>query len=264
MGKYLTIFKISWETRLAYRFDFLVGRFRNIVVLLILYYIWNTLSQNIDKFAGYERGELFTYVFGAIILKSIILGSQSRQMAIEINNGTFSRFLVQPINYFWVVFWRELAEKCLNLVSAVFEIIVFVLIVGAPFFWQSDLLILALFLASAVFAFILYFILSYLVNLIAFWSREAMGPRFLFEWFLEFSSGIFFPLSILPKLFFISLSILPFAYLIYFPLRIYLGKADVYEIVSGFLLSIFWIIAIGLLTRLAWLKGLKKYSGEGM
>ena len=182
----------------------------------------------------------------------------------EINDGTFSRYLVQPINYFWVVFWRELAEKCLNLVSAVFEIIIFVLLVGSPFFWQTDLSVLALFFISVVLAFILYFILSYLVSLIAFWSREAMGPKFLFEWFLEFSSGIFFPLSILPKLFFISLSILPFAYLVYSPLRIYLGKAGIHEIVNGFLLSIFWIIAIGLLTRLTWIKGLKKYSGEGM
>lgn len=264
MKKYLAIFKISWETRLAYRFDFFIGRFRNIMILVVLYYVWNALSRGVGGFAGYEREELFAYVFGAIILRSVILGSQSRRIAMEINDGTFSKYLVQPVNYFWLVFWRDLADKSLNLLSAILEIAIFILITGAPVFLQTNSVNLLLLLISVIFAFILYFILSYLMSLIAFWSREAMGPRFLFEWFLELASGIYFPLNILPIVFFTFLSFLPFAYIIYFPLRIYLGKADGHDIASGLLLPIIWIAALGFFTRFVWIRGLKRYTGEGI
>ena len=91
-----------------------------------------------------------------------------------------------------------------------------------------------------------------------------MGPRFLFEWFLEFASGEFFPLSILSPLFFYILAGLPFAFLLYYPLIVYLGKLSLHKTALVILAQVFWIAVFSLAALVVWKKGLKKYSGEGI
>ena len=262
--KYITIFKISWSRALVYRFNFLLGRLRNIIVLLLLYYVWTSLTYKTGVFAGYTDIELITYVFGINILRSIIFGTQTREIAGEIDSGELSKYLVMPVNYFWFSFCRELAQRLINLISAILEVLIFVFILKAKIALQVDFKILLFFSVSVVLAVFVYFIFSFLISLIAFWSREAMGPRFLYEWLLEFSSGAYFPLDILTIGVYQALSYLPFIFMIFFPISIYLGRFSSIQILQGIVWQIAWIIIGAILCKIAWEKGLKKYSGEGI
>lgn len=264
MKKYWSVFKISWQKQLEYRFNFLLGRLRNIIVLLLFYYVWHSLTYNTGEFAGWTSAELMTYVFGANILRSIIFGAQSREAAQEINDGGFSIFLIKPVNHFLYVFFRELAERSVNFITAVAEVFIFSIILNIQFIRQLNWQILLIFTLSSLLALLLYFILSYFISMLAFWSREAMGPRFLFEWILEFASGAYFPLDILEKIFFVILQFLPFMYLIYLPMSIYLGKINLTEAWQSSGIQVFWILIISIIAWMAWHKGLKRYSGEGM
>ena len=264
MKKYLTVFKTSWANELEYRIAFILSRFRNIVFLLLLYYVWLYLSKITGRFAMYSAEELSTYVFLAHLLRAIIFGAQSRLAALEINDGTFSTYLVKPITHFWFVFWRELAQKTIYFISAVAELAIFIFLTKAHFLAQNNIKFLLFFALAILGSLFLYFLLTYLVSLLAFWSREAMGPRFLFEWFMEFSSGAFFPLDILSKSALLAFQFLPFAYIMYFPLKIYLGKWDFWQIITGISLQLVFIIFVSLLIMVAWRRGLKRYSGEGI
>jgi ABC-2 type transport system permease protein len=264
MKKYLTVFKTSWANELEYRAAFLLARSRNIIYLLLLYYVWLSLSKMTGRFAMYGTEELTTYVFGAHLLRSVIFGAQSRLPAWEINDGTFSIFLVRPVSHFWFVFWRELAQRAIYFASAVAELVIFVWLTRANFLGLVDWGVTIIILITIINAIFLYFLLTYLVNLFAFWSREAMGPRFLFEWFLEFGSGAFFPLDILSKTLLITFQFLPFAYIVYFPLKTYLGKWDPWQIATGISIQIVFIIIFSLLVIFTWRRGLRRYSGEGI
>jgi ABC-2 type transport system permease protein len=241
-----------------------LARFRNLTFLLLLYYVWLNLSRMTGRFAMYSAEELTTYVFLAHLLRAIIFGAQARLAALEINDGTFSTYLVKPVVHFWFVFWRELAQKTIYFIAAMFELVAFVLLTKAHFVWQNNPKFLFFFVLAIVGAMFLYFLLTYLVSLLAFWSREAMGPRFLFEWFMEFSSGAFFPLDILSKNFLLAFQFLPFAYIIFFPLKIYLGKWSAGEMASGIGLQLIFIIVFAMLVLLAWKRGLRRYVGEGI
>ncbi len=264
MKKYLAVFKISWSQELTYRFNFVMSRLRSIIILLLLYYVWTNLSSATGRFAGYTREELLTYVFGINILRAVIFGSSSRQMAAEINDGTFSVYLIKPVNHFWYIFFREFAQRSIYFLTAIIEVVVLVFILKVNLFWLSSGKLLLLFLISMVGSLFLYYLLSYLVGLLAFWSRESMGPRFLFDWILEFASGAYFPLDILSRGFFVFFSILPFAYLIYFPAIIYLARVDFLGAFKIIAMQILWIIILGLFVNFVWHKGLKKYTGEGI
>jgi len=262
--KYLTVFKASWSRTMTYRVDLLMWRLRSIMVLVMLYYVWHSLTLSSGKFAGYTSSEIFTYVLWVNFLRSAVFGTQTRQMAAEINNGWFNKYLVTPVNFFWYEFFRELAERIINLILAIIEVVIFYFIVKPEIILQADIKIIIIFIFSVLLALFLYYLLSYLMALIAFWSREAMGPRFLFEWTLEFCSGAFFPIDILSKAIFSFLHFLPFAYLIFLPINIYLSRINLQSAGLVILIQLFWILTFSFLVYMTWNKGLKKYTGEGI
>jgi ABC-type uncharacterized transport system permease subunit len=124
-AKYWVIFGISWQKELEYRFNFFLGRLRNIIVMVLLYFVWLTLTNLSGRFAGYTRPELITYVFGVNILRSVVFGAQTRQVASEINDGAFSAYLTMPISHFARTLAVELAQRSLYGVTALIEVLLF-------------------------------------------------------------------------------------------------------------------------------------------
>lgn len=264
MRKYLRAFTLAFDQYTANRLDFFLGRLRNIIVLLLLYYIWLAVSAGTGTFSFFTTEELVTYVLLAHTLRSCIFGSRSPRIASEINEGIFSTYLVRPVNHFVLFYFRELAERCILLFSAILESVVFVLIIKPVLVFPSASTQILLFIFSVFLAHILYYTLSYAVSLIAFWSREAMGPRFLFEWFLEFASGAYFPINILSPLYMLMLGSLPFIAVMFIPLMIFIGKINYCDIPTYLAVQGCWILLTGVMTYLIWKKGLKKYTGEGI
>lgn len=262
-SKYFTIYKISFATQLTYRLNFFLGRVRNIIILLVLYTLYTTLTKN-TAFAGYTQEQFITYIFLLHILRNFIFGTQSRLPAVEINDGTFSTYLTKPIKHPFYTYVRELSERVVLVTTSLLELFILWLILRPNLIWQTDTILLFWFFLSVILAHFLYVIFSYLVSMIAFWSREAMGPRFLFEWLLEMASGAYFPLSILPQAVGTFLQFLPFMYMLYVPIQIYLGKIAIENIFETILLQSAWILLLTIITTLVWKKGLKKYNSEGI
>jgi len=263
MKKYWMVFKISWSRLGEYRFNLFLNQLRVFVVLLMLYYVWRSLIDQHRFFAGYGEKEIMTYVFGALLLRSFVFGEQSREAAQEINTGLFSQYLLRPISYISFIFMRELPARLWFFLLTLVQIVLLILILKPAFFVQSDLKINFMFIFSVFLAMALYFLMSFLVNLLAFWSRETGGPRFLWEWILEFASGAYFPLNVLYQAAYWFLAFTPWAFLIYFPLRIYLGKIShrmMWEILGG---EMVWLLLVAGVVYGVWKKGLKIYSGEG-
>ncbi|MFH0854167.1 MAG: ABC-2 family transporter protein [bacterium] len=264
LNKYITVFKTSWQNILTYRFNFLMGQLRSIIILILLYYIWAALSYKTGKFAGYSACELTTYVFLATIMKSVIFGPHICKIAEEINDGTFSKYLCMPISFPLFAFFRSLAEKTIYLISAIIEVSVFFFILKEKIFFQTNFKQIIFFFLSLTMAYFIYFILSFCIELLAFWSREAHCPIFLFTWISEFTSGEFYPIDIIFPSLFSVLKFLPFAYVLFYPAMIYLRIISGGEIIKVILIQLFWIMLFAFFALFVWKKGLKKYSGEGI
>ncbi len=264
MNKYIWAFKMSIARVAAYRLDLVMGRIRNIIVLLLLYYVWLTLSAGNGQFAGLSAQELTTYVFLASILRRLLFGGDSRQVSQDINEGRFSLYLTRPINHFVFNYFEELAERVIQVVMSIIEAIVIGLILHINFFTQTEIVTLTLFVCSAFLAHILFYIMTYAMSLISFWSRESAGPRYLFDWFLDFAAGSYFPLHILTGIFWQITLFLPFMYLVYAPIMMYLGRLTTEQSVRVLFIQIMSIVFFGFITHIVWGKGLKRYSGDGI
>lgn len=266
MRKYLQIFKISFAQEFAYKVNFLMWRVRNVIQILIAYFLWSTVFAD-PKTAlfGYDQAKILTYVFAIILIRSLVFSARSVDVPQEISDGSLTNYLLRPIAYFKYWFTRDFSSKALNFAFSAGEFVILVAIFRPPVFFQLNILNLVLFLIALVIANYLIFVIRFLVTAVTFWVPElAWGGQFLFMVVItEFLSGSIFPLDIFPHSWQVAFHYLPFPYLIFFPLQIYLGKIAVFEAVRGIGISLLWSLGLTFWLRSIWQKGLRLYEAVG-
>ena len=266
MKKYLSLFNISLQQEFAYRLNFIMWRVRNVIQVLLVFFLWDSIFSDPDKVVfGYNRASILTYVFGILIVRAFVLSARAVDVAGEVSSGDLSNYLVKPIDYFKYWFTRDISSKVLNFVFAIVETVLLFLILKPPFFLQTNPLYLLGFIISIALAMFIFFVILFITSAIPFWMPEvAWGAQFIVIMIItEFLSGALFPIDILPQTFQNILYMLPFPYLIFFPLQVYLGKLGAMEIFRGLSISLFWAVSLWFLMKMIWGKGLKVYQAFG-
>ena len=263
MFKYFYVTKNSLAEFFTYRLNFILWRVRVIISILITYFLWLAIYAGKDSIFNYRKDQMLTYIILLAFLTGVVLSTQTFRIAEEINSGNLSNFLIRPLNYFVYNLFRDLADKFINTFFAVIEIGLIILFLKPHFIIQTNLVNIFFFILSLITAVALYFFISLLLSLIGFWSREVWAPRFIFFIIVAFLAGTYFPLDIVPKSVYRVFELLPFTYLIFFPLKIYLGNIETQFLIKGFSVSFFWLIVLYLLLKIVWRQGLKVYTAEG-
>ncbi len=249
----------------VYRLNFLLWRFRSVVSFLTLVFFWQAIYGIRQEVFGYQKSQMLTYIIGITFLRGIVFGSRTADLAGMIKSGdVVNKFLTRPWNVIKAWFFRDLAAKFLDTLFVFLELSLILRFISLPFYLPKDWRFLLLFGISCLLSIVLYFFINFFFSIIAFWIDNIWAPRWLFGViFLEFMSGAFFPLDVLPKTLFNFIKLTPFPYLIYFPIKIYLGQVDVLGTIKILGLMFFWLCLILPLTNLVWKKGLKAYSAYG-
>lgn len=263
MKKYWIVIKNTWNEMLTYRLNFTMWRVRVTLQLLTLYFFWLAMTSQTSNLFGYSQKLMITYILGTSLIGSIVLSSKTGEVGENINNGDLSIFLIRPINYFYYWLARDLGDKAMNILFSIFELTILYLIFHPSLFVQTDFVFIILSFLSTILALILYFLFNLLLGFIGFWSPEIWGPRFIFYIIITFFAGGLFPLDILPNALFSVFKLLPFSYLLYFPIKIYLGQINITEIYTGIFVSLAWIIFMYLIVKSVWIKGLRSYTAQG-
>jgi len=265
LRKYVSIAATSWQNGFVYRLNFIMWRVRNFIQLLTIYFLWSSVTSNQDQIFSYSQSAILTYILGSSIIRAFVMSSRSIDAQGEIASGDLNNYLVKPLNYFlnWVS--RDIADKSLNVIFSVAEISIVILWLRPPFVFQTNPSTLLLFVVSILLATILYFMFSFIVSMTTFWYYENNGwaQRFLTFVLIESLAGSLFPLDILPQQIAKIFQLLPTAYFIYYPMQIYLGRLDPTQTITGFSITLFWIITLFFIGQTLWRRGLKIYGAFG-
>lgn len=262
MTKYLIVFANSLQEYFTYRLNFILWRVRVILSILISFFLWQAIFKTNTSVFGYREPQMLTYVILLTIINGVVLSTQTPRVAEEINSGALSHFLIRPINYFGYVFARDISDKSINTLCALIEIPLLLFFLRPPLILQTNPGWLLLFIFSTFLAALLYFEISLILSFIGFWSREVWAPRFVFFILVAFLSGTYFPLDIFPQPVYTILELLPFSYIVFFPLKLYLGALSIPFLVKGFTIALFWIFSLRFVLSFLWSKGLQEYTAE--
>lgn len=263
MSKYLEVFKIAWQQNLIYRFNFTLWRIRNVLQLLLIYFIWWTVFQSQKQILGYTAPSILTYVLIAALIRAIVLSTRVTDMINSINDGSIVNFIVKPLGFVRYYLARDIADKLFNISFYICEVSFLIFILKPQVIIQTNILTLLLFLFAIFGGLIIYFCLNFIISLTSFWVENSWGPLFLMSIFLEAFGGGLFPIDILPEALFNLLMITPFPYLIYFPAKLYLGTLSINELIYGFGIISIWILVLLFFMKITISAGFRQYSAVG-
>lgn len=266
MNKYWSIFKISFEQEFAYKINFIMWRVRNVFQIIVTFFLWSAIFSNPGTMVfGYDRVKILTYVFALMIVRAIVLSARAVDVSTDIAEGNLTNYLVKPISYFKYWLTRDISSKVLNLSFATVEFIALFLILKPAFYFQSDIFVLLAFLLSIIIASFIYFCILFIISAVAFWVPElGWASQFLVAIvIIEFLSGSLFPIDVLPATLQKIVMVLPFPYMVFFPVQVYLGKITGAAQIQGFAISFIWVGVLYVLMKYLWSKGLKAYQAFG-
>lgn len=266
MKKYWQVFSISFQQEFAYRLNFILWRARNVIQILVFFFLWDAVfsGKNTELF-GYNRTQIFTYGFVLIMVRAIVFSVRSNDIAGQIANGELTNMLLRPINYFRYWITRDIAYKLLNIFFGAIETVALVLILKPNIYLQTNSVYILAFVASLLFSIFIFFNILMLTSFVPFWVPEiAWGAQFLVTVVAtEFLSGATFPIDVFPNAIYQILKLMPFPYLIFIPIKIYLGNFNYSVVLQSLAIGLVWSVILGKITSEVWKRGLKVYEGTG-
>jgi ABC-2 type transport system permease protein len=97
----------------------------------------------------------------------------------------------------------------------------------------------------------------------AFYWEEAYSLLMVKNMIVGILSGEVIPLYLFPAGLSWIWKATPFYLYVFGPVQILMGEWDAFEITKNFGIAVLWMIGLGLLTQLAWRRGIYKYQSLG-
>jgi len=269
-----TILRICLEERLVYRGDFALGTLMRFLPIVTQIFLWWAVFQALpapthgqaQNIAGYSYQDFVAYYLLTMVTRAFSsMPGLASGIALQVRNGEIKKFLIQPIDMLGFLLLSRIAHKLAYYSVALgpFTLVFALATWGGYFTGWPDATTLAAYAASLVMAFVLGFFLEASIGLIGFWFLEVNSLLFVYMLFSFFLSGHMFPLDMLPEPWRTLVELVPLKYLAYFPAAVFLEKITGPELLRGLMGQAAWLVFFVLFCRVAYQRGVRRYSGFG-
>lgn len=243
-----------------YLFNFISSSIFGFIPVVVMLFVWNAVFNSGGKVSDLDSYHIVTYYFFSYITASLVNATAiARDISMDIRTGTINNVLLKPVSYMQYVFHRHLGQKSFLCLVLVIPASVFYLVFRNHITIYFSRIIL--FAGALVLAFILNFLLYYLIGILSFWFMDNGGLIQLWSNLLSITSGERFPLFLFPASIQLILGFFPFKYTVYFPVSIMVEPQVAY---GNFGVMLLWIIVLGGIVKLLWNKGCEMNEGVGI
>lgn len=259
------ILRTAIEERLTYRADFAFSTLIRFLPIVTQIFLWSAIFNHdeIRSIQGYKFSQMVSYYLLVMLTRAFSsMPGLSTGIAQSIADGSVRKYLIQPVDMLDHLFWHRVAHK-----------LVYYAVATGPFalvFWLCrehlpnwpGWPVMGAFICSLLMAFAVGFLIESLIGLIAFWFLEVSSLIFIYMMLSYFLSGHMIPLELLSQ-WVPFVDYLPFRYLAYTPTAILLGKIPPAHVPFELLIQAGWIAGLFLLNRIAFHRGVLRYSAFG-
>lgn len=226
-------------------------------LLMILFWRGANTTISFSSIASYY----FLLVIGGSLLMS---HSEENIALIDIQEGRLGNYILKPMMYFFAKWAEEVPYRLLQgsfgivalvLFTLIFHIHISLIIFGFFNFLLTILLVLG--------AMVLAQLYKTCLGFIAFWMTDAYGIFQVSEMLIFVFAGYIVPLFLFPRLFEVISYILPFSFMIYFPVAAASGLLTTSQLLLVMLGQACWIAIFIFFYILLWKNGLKIFTGVG-
>lgn len=262
---YRKILHMGIQNEMEYRTNYWIQLVSFFVPMMTQFFLWLAIfrSSGQGTIVGYTFQEMLIYIIMAAVTSKLVAAGFEYEIAGDIKEGGLGKFLVQPLNYFAYRILKFLGAKAVQSVLVIiFAAVVLIwLRIGlhVPVGWDSALR----YLIALPGALLLNFVIYYALSGIAFWLTESTGLFYTLSLIIYIASGSVFPLTIFGATIAKILGMLPFSYIVFFPVNMITGKLTTTEAITGIGMQWLWIAVILVVARWVWSSGVRRYVAVG-
>jgi viologen exporter family transport system permease protein len=258
--QYLVLARASARTSVKYRLAFALSLFGLLFQMVAMLLVWRILLAN-RPITGFTWPKMEAYLLIAFSAGTFISLFADFNMSFKIREGTVATDLVKPVDYQLARLAETLGGLWVELLSvAVVWILAIGFVGGIPIpSWPR----LLLFLLSMVLLVLLKFMVTYIVGLACFWTKNYLGVYWLKLSIVNLLSGALVPLLLFPHWLYSILLWLPFAGMMSTPGLVYIDAVDWEHALQLVGVQFGWFVLLWIGARLAWRSAVRQLTVHG-
>jgi ABC-2 type transport system permease protein len=255
-------FKTTLAAMFQYRASLLIWMIGHVLEPLVYLVVWSVVSNSGGGSVGdYTTREFAAYFILLMLVSGVTYTWIMYEFEYRVRHGSLSFALLKPVHPIHSDIADNMSSKLITLPFMLLIAVVLAVIFRpalSPTPWAIAVFIPALLLAFAV-----RFLLEWTLALAAFWTTRVSAINQTYFVLMLFLSGQIAPLALLPYPVRVVAEILPFRWMIGFPVELLLGRLTPAEALTGLGAQAAWLVAGLLLLRVVWRAGLRVYSAVG-
>ena len=256
------LFRSGFVNILAFRLRYYTGVITYLINVTVYYFIWRAVYGQGQPIAGYDLGQVLTYVAVGWIIRSFYWNTIDQEMAYEVLEGKIAMELIKPVSVQGMWLARAAGESAfrLGMLTAPTAILIALAFPVRP---PASALHFALFLAAVAGSFLLMGAINFMIGTCAIPLKSILALIRAKYWLIELLSGLLIPMSFFPAPIRNVAAWLPFEHIAYTPLQIYLGKLTTAQAGRSLLLQWAWIAVLLWLGDVWWRRATRKITIHG-
>ncbi len=259
---YLEFSRVGFVNILAFRLRYYTGIVTYLINVTVYYFIWRAVYRPGEQIAGYDLGQMVTYVAVGWIIRSFYWNTIDQEMAYEVIEGKIAMELIKPISVQWMWLARAIGESMFRLVMLTTPTGLVIALIF-PVHGPASLPNFALFVIAVVGSFFLMGSINFLIGTCAIRLKSILALIRAKYWLIELLSGLLIPMTFFPASIRAVLAWLPFQHIAFTPLQIYLGKLRGGQVAAALAQQWIWAAALLWLGDRWWDRSTRKITIHG-
>jgi ABC-2 type transport system permease protein len=260
--RYLALARTSLLVYLAYRAHFFFTLVGTVLGIVLQYLLWKAVFAGAETLKGMSFNATFTQVALSSTVFTLFTSYVDWDMCFSVIDGSITPLLIKPTDFQFFMLFSRLGGLALGvLIIALPAVLIMVLGFRASIPVGPGL---AFFAVSLVLSFLTSYFLEFTVGVISFKTNSVWGISEVKNVLIRVLSGSVVPLAFFPGWLKRLTDVLPFKAMYDVPMRILLTESfDLRLCLRGLALQLFWVLAIGVLSRVMFARSLRSVNISG-
>jgi ABC-2 type transport system permease protein len=259
---YAEFVRVGFVNTLAYRLRYYTGIVTYFIYVTVYYFIWKAIYAQSSTIGGFTFSQILTYIAVGWIIRSFYFNNVDQDMANQVIEGKLAMDLIKPVNI-QLMYVAQAFGECLFRAGMLSLPTAVVLMLIYPLRRPASLHHFLAFLPSVLLSFFLVAAINFAVGTLAVRLKSILGLLRAKYFLLELFSGLLLPITYFPEVFQRAFKLLPFQYISYIPVSLYLGKINGAAIAGSLAMQLVWVVLLFIIGDAMWKWSSRKITIQG-